>query len=150
MAANKIEHTAFWLTTSLQDMTAPQWESLCDGCGKCCLEKLEDELSGEITYTSVACSLLDLETCRCARYEKRQQYMNDCIELDPKNIFQLKWMPSTCAYRLISEGKDLSQWHPLVSGDENSVIAAGVSIKGRAVVSKDAKDLEKYIVKWPE
>ena len=150
MNQDKKENQPFWKTKSLTEMSAKEWDLICDGCGKCCLEKLEDEISGEISYTSVACSLLDLETCKCARYEQRHQYMSDCIQLDPKNVSELKWMPSTCAYRLLAEGKDLPQWHPLISKDKNSAIAAGITIKGRAVTAKDAKDLEKYIVKWPE
>ncbi|MCK5167202.1 MAG: YcgN family cysteine cluster protein [Rhodospirillaceae bacterium] len=148
MNSDKKEDQPFWKAKNLADMSPKEWESLCDGCGKCCLEKLEDEATGEISYTSVACSLLDLKTCRCAKYEMRHQHMDDCIQLDPKNISELKWMPSTCAYRLLSEGKDLPQWHPLITKNKNSAIDAGITIKGRAVTAKDAKDLEKYIIDW--
>ncbi|MDH5489193.1 MAG: YcgN family cysteine cluster protein [Rhodospirillaceae bacterium] len=150
MASQTKQNKPFWRTKSLGEMTPKEWESLCDGCGKCCLEKLEDELTGAISYTSVACSLLNLETCKCAKYEKRQKLMNDCIQLDAKNVSEFKWMPSTCAYRLLAEGKDLPSWHPLVSNDPDSAIKAGITIKGRAVKSKDASELEKYIVDWPE
>lgn len=140
----------FWHEKSLTEMTAGEWESLCDGCGKCCLEKLEDYVTAEISYTEIACPLLNVKTCQCRKYEKRQHHMTDCIQLSPETITELKWMPSTCAYRLLSEGKDLPEWHPLITGSAQSVIDAGVSVKGRVVLAKDAGDLEDHIVSWPE
>ena len=140
----------FWQVKSLTEMTPGEWDSLCDGCGKCCLEKLEDILTAEISYTDVACPLLNVETCRCKKYEKRKQHMPDCIQLNPDTIGELKWMPSTCAYRLLSEGSGLPEWHPLITGDRQSVIDAGVSVKGRVVKGIEAGDLEDHIVTWPE
>lgn len=140
---------AFWREKSLQQMSIEEWESMCDGCGRCCLEKLEDMQTGEISYTDVACALLDHETCGCSNYPNRFRFMPDCVPLNPKNVNELKWMPSTCAYRMLAEGKDLAPWHPLVSGDPNSVIAAGISIKGRCIAHHEAGDLEDHIVDWP-
>ena len=139
----------FWTEKALQDMSPQEWESLCDGCARCCLEKLEDFLTGAISYTDVACSMLDLDTCRCSNYGERNRYMPDCVALNPQNVGALKWMPSTCAYRLLAEGKGLPDWHPLISGDPGSVGKAGISIKGRAVAEKEAGDLEDHIVDWP-
>jgi len=141
--------TPFWKAKRLDEMTRDEWESLCDGCAKCCLAKLEDEDTGEIAYTNVACRLLDLGTCRCTKYPVRSKYVPDCITLTPGNIAELRWMPSTCAYRLIAEGKDLPSWHPLVSGDPDSVHKRGLSVRGRAVPEDDVLDLEDFIVGWP-
>ncbi len=141
--------TPFWKAKRLDEMTHEEWESLCDGCAKCCLAKLEDEESGEIAYTNVACRLLDLGTCRCSNYAERDRYVPDCITLTPENVSQLRWMPSTCAYRLLAEGRDLPSWHPLVSGDPTTVHRVGVSVRGRAVPERLAVDLEDYIVTWP-
>ncbi len=140
----------FWRRKTLLEMTKAEWESLCDGCGKCCLLKLEDEETGQVSYTDAACKLLDLESCRCSRYVNRRHYVPDCIKLTPKLVDRLRWMPSTCAYRLLSEGKDLPDWHPLVSGDPESVHRAGISVRGRAVPEAVAGELEDRIVEWPE
>ena len=140
----------FWRRKKLTDMTRAEWESLCDGCAKCCLEKLEDVETGEISYTNVACRLLDIKACRCTNYEQRQRYVPDCVVLTPENIAQLHWMPSTCAYRLLAEGKDLPAWHPLVSGDPDSAHRSGQSVRGRIVSERDAGDLEDHIVTWPK
>lgn len=145
-----MEDSPFWKSKRLDKMTRPEWESLCDGCAKCCLAKLEDEETGEIAYTNVACRLLDLGICRCTRYDERTRFVPDCVTLTPENVSQLRWMPSTCAYRLLAEGQDLPAWHPLVSGDPDSVHRAGISIRGRAVPEEKADDLENYIVTWPE
>ncbi|MFC1672512.1 YcgN family cysteine cluster protein [Pseudomonadota bacterium] len=139
----------FWTEKKLGDMSPEEWESLCDGCAKCCLEKLEDMSTGRISFTDVACALLDLETCRCTNYAQRLRFMPDCVPLDQHNVGVLKWMPSTCAYRLLAEGKTLPDWHPLISGDPSTVAAAGISVKGRCVASADAGDLEDHIVDWP-
>lgn len=150
MSAKKERDLPFWEVKKLHQMGKKEWESLCDGCGKCCLEKLEDEETGVIEYTNVACPLFNLETCQCQNYSNRQKLIPDCIKLTPETVAELKWMPSTCAYRLLSEGKDLPDWHPLVSGDAHGVHRAGVSVKGRIVDYNEAGDLEKHIVKWPE
>lgn len=139
----------FWRRKRLDEMTPEEWESLCDGCGKCCLEKLEDPDTGELAFTRVACRFLDLESCRCVHYDERMRYALDCVPLSPENVGELRWMPSTCAYRLVAEGRDLPDWHPLVSGDPESVVKAGHSVLGRAISEKEAGDLEDHIVDWP-
>ncbi|MBL95683.1 MAG: hypothetical protein CMF70_10320 [Magnetovibrio sp.] len=140
----------FWKTKSLNQMTRAEWESLCDGCGKCCLSKLEDDETREIYFTNVACRLLDLHTCRCVSYSDRKRFVPDCQTLSPKNLDKLSWLPETCAYRLLSKGEDLKWWHPLVSGDSETVHQASVSVRGRAVSERETKNLDDYIVSWPE
>ena len=140
----------FWKRKSLSEMSGVEWESLCDGCAKCCLHKLEDADTGVVSYTDVACRLLDLGTCRCSNYKQRSRLVHDCVQLTAGNVADLHWMPSTCAYRLLAEGKDLPWWHPLISGDPNTVRRAGVSVYGRAVAEENAPDLEDHLVKWPE
>ncbi len=140
----------FWRRKTLAEMTRGEWESLCDGCAKCCLDKLEDDDTGEISYTEVACRLLDLGTCRCTDYANRKRFVPDCVVLTPRTVGRLTWLPPSCAYRLISEGKDLAWWHPLVSGDPETVHRAGVSVRGRAVPEAVAGDLEDHIVHWPK
>ncbi len=148
--AKKAEQQPFWQTKTLDRMTKAEWESLCDGCARCCLNKLENETTGEIQFTDVACRLLDTEQCRCVSYDDRKRYVPDCKILRPKNIKRISWLPSTCAYRLIDEGKDLFWWHPLVSGDTESVHQAEVSIRGRVVSERETDDLENRIVGWPK
>jgi uncharacterized cysteine cluster protein YcgN (CxxCxxCC family) len=138
----------FWQRKKLGEMTATEWESLCDGCGRCCLHKIEDFVSAEISYTNVACRLFDAEQCRCTDYENRTTQVTDCVKLTPQNIATLRWMPSTCAYRLLDEGKDLEWWHPLVSGEPETVAKAGISVKGRTVDEEDVDNIEDHIVKW--
>ncbi|MEZ5841404.1 MAG: YcgN family cysteine cluster protein [Hyphomicrobiales bacterium] len=142
----------FWREKTLEEMTSAEWESLCDGCARCCLMKLEDIDTGEIAWTNVACSLLDETTCRCRDYAGRHRIVPDCIALDPRTVRTLSWLPPTCAYRLLSEGKDLDWWHPLVSGSPETVHKAGISVLGRTVgeASVDVDDLEDYVVDWPE
>ena len=140
----------FWREKKLSQMNLQEWESLCDGCGKCCLEKLEDSNTGEIYYTDIGCELLNVKDCRCKNYANRDRYVPDCVRLNSINITSLNWMPSTCAYRLLSEGKDLPDWHPLLSGDQNSVHEAGISVRGRAIEAEAAGDLEEHIVQWPK
>lgn len=140
----------FWKRKALHEMTGPEWESLCDGCGKCCLNKLEHEVTGEILYTNVSCRLLDLETCRCTSYEDRQRFVPDCRRLTPQNVGQIPWLPKSCAYRRLAEGKGLDWWHPLVSGTTDTVLEAGISVFGRIVSERDVEDLEDYVVDWPE
>ena len=141
----------FWRTKRLDEMNPAEWESLCDGCGRCCLNKLEDEDTGEIAWTDVACRLLDGQSCRCVDYPGRQSLVPDCIQLDPAAVRGLSWLPPTCGYRLIEEGRDLYWWHPLLSGDPETVHEAGVSVRGRTV-SEEAwppETLEGRIVAWP-
>jgi len=142
----------FWKAKSLEEMTPEEWESLCDGCGRCCLNKLEDWDTGEIAWTSVACTLLDEGTCRCRDYTNRTARVPDCVPLTPEAVRRLTWLPPTCAYRLLAEGKDLRWWHPLVSKDPRTVHEAGISVRGR-VVSEDDVEVEAYeahIVEWPD
>jgi len=141
----------YWQTTPLSKMTDSQWEGLCDGCARCCLNKLEDWDTGEIYWTNVACELLDCDTCRCKDYDNRQASMPDCIQLTQDNIAEISWLPPTCAYRLVSEGQDLPDWHPLITGRAESVHEAGISVRGRVVPENNMKpeDLEDHIVEWP-
>ena len=122
----------FWKTKSLSDMSRAEWESLCDSCGRCCLNKLEDEDTGRYLYTRAACKLLDLQTCRCTDYANRQAKVPDCVALTPENVGSLGWLPATCAYRLLDEGKSLPWWHPLVSGRAETVAEAGITVAGEA------------------
>jgi len=141
----------FWRTKTLDDMTQAEWESLCDGCARCCLNKLEDWDTGQIVWTNVGCTLLDGETCRCKDYSNRADTVPDCIQLTPDTVRSLTWLPPTCAYRLIRDGEDLYWWHPLVSGDPDTVHQAGISVTGRTV-SEDGMELEEYeyhVVSWP-
>lgn len=140
----------FWETKSLEEMTRVEWESLCDGCGKCCLIKLEDEDTGDTYLTDVACKLFDAGTCRCGDYPRRQLHVPDCVVLTPDNIAGLHWMPETCAYRLLAEGQPLAWWHPLVSGDPESVHRAGISVRGRVTSETEVAedDLPDRIVDW--
>lgn len=146
-----METRPFWQTKSLAEMGQGEWESLCDGCGLCCLNKLEDWETAEIAWTDIACTLLDGESCRCRDYENRQATVPDCIQLSPQMVETLGWLPPTCGYRLVSEGHDLAWWHPLVSGDPETVHIAGISVRGRTV-SEDGipiEDYEDHLVTWP-
>ena len=140
----------FWKTTPLGRMTRAQWESLCDGCAKCCLHKLKDSDSGEIHYTEVACRLLDLGTCQCTDYAQRARLVPECLTLTPENLAQAYWLPATCAYRRLAEGQALPDWHPLVSGDPRSTLCAGRSIAGRAIAEAEAGDWEEHLIDWVE
>ncbi len=142
----------FWETKSLTDMTRQEWESLCDGCARCCLVKLEDESDSTIHYTNVVCDLLDQESCRCTHYSTRSQLVPECVVVTPDVLDKLHWMPSTCAYRLLWESKPLPAWHPLISGDPDSVHLAGISVRGRVYRQQeiDEADLQDHIVSWPE
>ncbi|AVO36868.1 YcgN family cysteine cluster protein [Pukyongiella litopenaei] len=142
----------FWERKPLRDLSRREWEALCDGCGKCCLNKLEDEETGEVALTRVACRLLDDATCRCAQYEIRHQFVPDCIVLSPSNIDDnLYWMPATCAYRLVHEGRPLHDWHPLISGDPETVHSAGVSVRNMTVpeFAVDEDDWDDHIIEEP-
>jgi hypothetical protein len=139
----------FWLGRRLEDLTAEEWERLCDGCGRCCLHKLRDEESGALSFTNVACRLLDLHSCRCRDYAHRHERVPDCVSLTPLQLATVDWLPPSCAYRLLAEGKPLPWWHPLLTGDAESVHRAGVSVRGRAVDERRAGPLEHHIVDWP-
>lgn len=141
----------FWKTKTLDMMSGAEWESLCDGCGLCCLNKLEDWDTGEIAWTSIRCTLLDGDTCRCRDYPNRQATVPDCIQLTPQQVRDLPWLPPTCGYRLVRDGEDLYWWHPLVSGDPETVHAAGISARGRTVSEDDVDidDFEDYLADWP-
>ncbi len=142
----------FWERKSLGELSEKEWEALCDGCGKCCLNKLEDEDSGEVALTRVACRLFDDSTCRCGQYETRHRIVPECISLTAKNLdSHIYWMPETCAYKLIWQGKPLHDWHPLISGTPESVHRAGVSMQGRTVpeFEIDDEDWEDHIIEEP-
>lgn len=140
----------YWRKKPLVALNSEEWEALCDGCGKCCLHKLENDVDGLIYYTDVACRLLDLESCRCSDYEHRMQEVPDCLQLNAHNLPEIDWLPSTCAYRLLSEDRELPEWHPLVSGDNETVHLAGISVRGRCVHETEVDDLEDHVVIWPE
>jgi len=146
-----MDERPFWRVKALAEMSEAEWESLCDGCGRCCLNKLEDEDTGKIWWTDVACHLLDGESCRCRDYSGRLNTVPDCVRLDAENVRTLAWLPPTCAYRLVAEGRDLYWWHPLISGDPESVHAAGVSVRGRTVSEADfpVERFEERMVRWP-
>lgn len=138
----------FWEIKKLSEMSSEEWESVCDGCGKCCLNKLEDEDSGEIFFTSVVCDLINLDSCRCTRYSDRTTLVPECLDLKQHNFAEYSWLPSTCAYRLLSDGKQLPDWHPLVSGSEETVREAGVSICSYAMKESEVDDLEDHVIEW--
>lgn len=142
----------FWKTKTLEQMSGEEWESLCDGCGRCCLNKLEDEDTGDIHFTHIGCKLLDGASCACKDYPNRSDKVPDCVRLTPANVRTLNWLPPSCGYKLVAEGRDLYWWHPLVSGDPNTVHEAGVSVRGRVEGSEEEipeEELEDHIVQWP-
>lgn len=136
----------FWETLALDQMTRDQWESLCDGCGRCCLQKFQDGRTGKVTYTWVSCYLLDTVECRCTDYVHRTRRVPACLVLNPAQIPRLRWLPVTCAYRRLSEGKALADWHPLISGDPESVHRAGISVRDKAIseVHVHPQDIDFY------
>jgi uncharacterized cysteine cluster protein YcgN (CxxCxxCC family) len=143
---------AFWRSKTLREMTREEWESLCDGCAQCCRLKLEDIDSGDIGVTDVVCELLDRRSCRCTHYAERHARVLDCIEIDADSVTTLRWLPETCAYRLVAEGRDLPEWHHLVCGDRDEVHRAGRSVRGQVQSERyvPAGDLESRIVRWIE
>jgi uncharacterized cysteine cluster protein YcgN (CxxCxxCC family) len=135
----------FWKTKALDAMSPAEWESLCDGCGKCCLAKLEDEDTAEIYWTTVGCRLFDPETCRCRDYGNRLATVSDCVQLTPEKVATLAWLPATCAYRLVHEKRELYWWHHLVSGSRETVHEAGISVRGRVTANEtDLAEPEDY------
>ncbi|QLF94354.1 YcgN family cysteine cluster protein [Pseudomonas sp. ABC1] len=144
--AAKVE--PFWIRKTLSQLDRDEWESLCDGCGLCCLQKLEDEEDGAVYYTRVACKLLDLQTCQCSDYPARRASVPDCIQLTAADAVDFKWLPPTCGYRLVAEGKDLPLWHHLVCGDRQAVHDERISQAGRMIAedSVDEDDWEQYLI----
>ena len=140
----------FWKTTPLNQLKKKQWESLCDGCGKCCVLKLEDFDTGDVHYTDVSCRLLDCQTARCTKYNERKKHVPDCVLLTPDNLSVLNWMPKSCAYRLVHEKKDLPPWHPLVTGRSDSTRLAGHSVADKVVPETSVvdEDLPDHIKDW--
>jgi hypothetical protein len=152
MADQMTRNVPFWRSKTLEEMTEAEWESLCDGCGRCCLVKLEDEDTGRIHATDIGCRLFDAGTCRCRDYPNRSASVPDCVTLTPHAVRTLSWLPPSCAYRLVAEGKDLPWWHPLVSGDPETVVAAGVSVRGKVHANEDQvaeEEIVERIVAWP-
>ena len=143
---------AFWKEKTLGELSSEEWESLCDGCGKCCLVKLQDEETDEVAYTNVVCQYSDAESCRCIQYQHRNELVPHCVRLQPDMVDEFFWLPATCAYRLIAEGKYLESWHPLVSGDSGSVHTSGQSIKDKVYSEQHIHpdELEDYIIHWVE
>jgi uncharacterized cysteine cluster protein YcgN (CxxCxxCC family) len=141
---------SFWQEKSLNEMTTEEWESLCDNCGKCCLHKLEDEDTGEILYTSVVCDLIDLKSCRCTQYSERCTLVPGCLDLKQHDFSDYTWLPTTCAYKLLADGKELPAWHPLVSGSSETVNEAGVSISSYAMKESEIDQIEEHIIEWLE
>ncbi len=141
----------YWETKPLTKMSKAEWEALCDGCGRCCLNKLEDWHSGEIYWTNLACNLLDCTTCRCTDYANRFAMVPDCLELTPENLDSFTWLPPTCAYARLRDGKPLADWHPLISGSHHSVYEAGISVRGRADPEGNTlvEEYEDHLVEWP-
>jgi len=142
-----VGRTFFWQEKKLAQMTAAEWESLCDGCARCCLHKLEDEDTGEIFFTKVACRLLDIQACRCTQYAERCELVVGCLDLRAE-FTQFHWLPSTCAYRLLAEGKNLPDWHPLVSGNPRAVREAGVAVNAFAIAETASLNPADFVIEW--
>lgn len=140
----------FWRRKRLESLSRAEWESLCDGCAKCCLHKVEYVDTGEVRFSDIACRLLDLKTCRCRDYPGRTEAGTECVALDAVTVRYIPWLPSTCAYRLVRDGKDLPAWHPLITGDPESVHRSGNSVRGRAIAEDPAIDPEDRLVRWAE
>lgn len=149
---NKTSVNAFWEHKTFTQMTPQEWESLCDGCAKCCLHKLEDEDTSEVYYTDVACRYLDNNSCRCQEYSQRQTLVEGCLKLRPQDVEVFDWLPSTCTYRLLSKGEPLPVWHHLLTGNPELVHQLGFSVKNKVVseqtVAED--DYEERVIHWIE
>ncbi|MCL1143069.1 YcgN family cysteine cluster protein [Shewanella gaetbuli] len=141
--------TRFWETTALENMTAVQWESLCDGCGKCCLNKLIDDDTDELYYTNAACHLLDDNSCNCRRYIERFKFVPDCTVVSMDNLAELTWLPESCAYRRLYLGRGLPSWHPLITGSKDEMHRLGMSVQAKTVNEMKVRYLEDNIVMWP-
>jgi uncharacterized cysteine cluster protein YcgN (CxxCxxCC family) len=139
----------FW-ELPLEALNRAEWEALCDGCGRCCLHKLEDADTGEVTQTNVACRLLDPKTARCCDYKHRKAFVPDCLRLTPQLVAEVPWLPPSCAYRRRAEGEPLPRWHPLLTGSREAMIRAGACVAGRTISETDAGPLEHHIVEWPD
>ena len=145
-----IAEVPFWQRKRLHEMSQAEWEALCDGCGQCCLQKLEDEDTGDVYHTELVCRFMNTDSCRCTVYEQRLQKVPGCTVLTPDTVSDYHWLPGTCAYRTLAEGRPLADWHPLRSGDPESVHRAGISVRGRAI-SEDCvpeEDWEEHIIHW--
>lgn len=147
--ARSADNSSFWEKKTLDELDEREWEALCDGCARCCLIKIEDADTGEVHYTDVVCRHLDA-ACRCSCYESRTRVVPDCVQVRPDNLDELKWMPDTCAYRLLHEGQPLPAWHPLITGDPRSVHAAGVSVRGRCISEEHVhkQDIVERVIHW--
>ena len=140
----------FWEEKSLAEMTRDEWESLCDGCARCCMHKLEDEDTGEVFYTDVVCQYLEQSSCRCQEYQQRNILVPNCVWLKPEDVEAFHWLPNTCAYRLVAEGQPLAPWHPLISGSRSSVLEAGIAVTHRCISETRVaeEDFEDRIIHW--
>jgi uncharacterized cysteine cluster protein YcgN (CxxCxxCC family) len=143
----KLPHQ-FWKHKSLTELSPAEWEALCDGCAKCCLHRFEDQETREIQFTNVCCRYLDQATCRCTDYPNRSVNVPDCVSVTPEILKDPYWLPETCSYRLLAEGRELPQWHPLVSGDPQTLILSGNSVGGRVISELEADDLEYHMIDW--
>jgi uncharacterized protein len=142
----------FWQTKTFSQMNTEEWESLCDGCAKCCLHKLEDEDTGEVYYTDIACRYLDEKSCRCKDYRQRQVLVPECLQLRPEDVKEYYWLPATCSYRLLAEGQGLPAWHHLISGKPELIHQLGFSVQAKTVSEKDVQpdDYEEHVIHWVE
>ncbi|MEL0036347.1 MAG: YcgN family cysteine cluster protein [Gammaproteobacteria bacterium] len=140
----------FWETKALNEMSASEWESLCDGCAKCCMFQFEDEDTGHLMQTDVVCGLLDIEQCQCTDYANRTTLVPDCIQITPENILTLNWMPESCSYRQLALGNGLPDWHPLLTSDRASTRDLGHSVRGKVVSANEVDDIESRIISWFE
>jgi len=142
----------FWERFALDDLTEAEWEALCDGCGRCCMQKLEDEDSGQVFATDVACALLDTETCRCSNYPERQTIVPDCLNVRPLDADKIRWLPGSCAYKRLAKGQTLAAWHPLISGESSTVHSAGIGMSGRCISETKVPlhELTQRLVKWED